>query len=320
VFKRGYASPEVGVKPEHVSFRERVFFVESYIPIYGNGIDRPVAVVEVYKLPRLLEETLRVAQLLVWAGVLVVGVVLYVALHGFIRRAARLIESQQGRIVEAETMAAVGEMGSAVAHGIRNPLASIRSSAELALEDERCTWREQAVDIMDAVDRIERSVRDLLELGRAASASRAPVSINAVVADAVAALRRDFDRKGVVAALRLDPSDPHVLADAGALRQVLASLVVNSIEASSPGTTVEVSTAVLTTRSGVEVVIRDQGTGIAGADLPRVLKPFHTTKKRGLGLGLPLAKRLVERSGGTFRIDSVPGAGTTVQLELPGAA
>ncbi|MFO1283290.1 MAG: HAMP domain-containing sensor histidine kinase [Burkholderiales bacterium] len=318
VFKRGYATPQEGAKPEHVSFREEVFFVESYIPIYGTGIVAPVAVVEVYKLPRQLESTLNVARALVWSAAVAVGVILFLALHGFIRRAARLIATQQERIVEAETMATVGEMGSTLAHSIRNPLASIRSSAELALEDPACSWRGEARDIIDASARIENSVRDLLLLGSAPADAATPVAVNDVAVEAMAMLKREFERKGVADALALDPADPRVLADAASLRQVLSSLVVNSLEACGPGARIEVSTATLPGH-GVEVAVRDSGPGIPAADLPRVLKPFHTSKPKGLGLGLPLAKRLVERHGGTLSIASAPGEGTTIRLRFPGA-
>ncbi len=319
VYKRGYASPGEGVKPEHANFREQVFFVESYIPVYGVGIDTPVAVVEVYKLPRQLESTLHVARLLVWVAAGVIGATLFLALHGFIRRAAGLIAAQQARIVEAETMSTVGEMGSTLAHSIRNPLASIRSTAELAIEDPDCAWRDQARDIIGAADRIERSVRDLLTLGRAPAEPLSPVAVNGVVAEAVDALAREFERAGGAGRVRADASDPRVLVDPAALRQVVASLLANSLEAGGRGSSVEVSTARLPGGRGVEVCVRDSGPGIAPADLPGVLRPFHTTKPRGLGLGLPLAKRFVERAGGVFAIESEPGAGTTVRMTFPEA-
>ena len=317
VFKRGYADAQTEAKPEHYALPPGSFFIESYIPIYGANPAVPVAVVELYKGARTLEETLQAAHWLVWGSTAVGGLLLFAVMQGIIRRAAAQLSAQHKRLVETETMAAVGEMGSTVAHGIRNPLASIRSSAELALDAPDCNWREQATAIVNSADRIEASIRDLLSFARPPGSSVAPVGINRIAAESVAGLQQEFQRKGVVASLELDPSDPQVLADPGTLRHVLASLVVNGLEAITDAGSIAVITALRDDRRHVMVAIRDTGTGIVGEDMHDVLRPFYTTKPRGLGLGLPLAKRVIERLGGTFEIHSVKGEGTSVELTLP---
>jgi signal transduction histidine kinase len=321
VYKRGYVGEDKASdpKPEHQSLPTGTFFIESYIPIYGLDA-QPVAVVELYKAARKLEETLRTAQSLVWSSSVAGGLLLFLVLHRIIRKAARQIQVQQARLVEAESMAAVGVMGSAIAHGIRNPLASIRSSAELAADTEDCTWREQAEDIIVAADRIERSVRDLLHFSRPASDPMLPIELNNVAADSVEGLMRELGRRGLASILELDPGNPKVLADASMLGQVVSSLIVNAMEASSANGKVTVRTRIDSHLGTASLDVEDSGHGISPQDLPLVLRAFHTTKPTGLGLGLPLAKRIVERFGGTLAIDSAKGRGTTVRLQFPVAA
>lgn len=317
VHRRGRVNAQADTKPEHLALPPGTFFVESYIPIYGSDAKSPVAVVELYKAARKLEETLLAAQGLVWGSTLAGGLLLYAVLYGIIRRAAAQSSAQHARLLEAETMAAVGEMSSTVAHGIRNPLASIRSSAELVLDAPDCNWREQAAEIVSAADRIEAAIRDLLSFARPAGSGTGPVGINRIATESVDGLRREFQRQGVTARLELDPANPQVKGDPGTLRHLLASLVVNGLEAIPGAGTIIVATELSRDRTHVRVAIRDTGTGIAKEDIRDVLRPFRTTKPKGLGLGLPLAERVIERLGGTFEIHSVKGEGTAVELTLP---
>ncbi len=110
VYKRGYIGNPATGKPEHYALPPGTFFVESYIPIYGSDRTKPVAVVELYKAARNLQETLRAAHALVWGSTLAGGFLLFAVLQGIIRRAAAQLSAQHAQLVEAETMAAVGEM------------------------------------------------------------------------------------------------------------------------------------------------------------------------------------------------------------------
>lgn len=320
VYKRGYTEDPGPAKPEHDTLPKGTFFVESYIPIYGSDPARPVAVVELYKAARSLQESLRAAHVLVWGSTLAGGLLLFAVLQGIIRRAAAQINAQHAQLVDAETMMAIGEMGSTVAHGIRNPLASIRSSAELALDAPDCNWREQANAIVVSADRIEGAIRDLLSFARPRGSGYAPLGINRLVTDSIDGLRREFQNRSVRPELELDPANPYVRGDPGALRHLLAGLVVNGLEATSGGGRITVATVLSADRRRVHVLIRDTGAGIAPENLRAILRPFYTTKPKGLGLGLPLAKRVIERLGGTLEIRSVVGEGTTVELTLPVAA
>ena len=150
-------------KTEHILFAPDVDeFVENYIPIRDPQSGAVVGVVEIYKLPRVLMRTIAKGDRLVWLSALVGGLFLYGALFWIARRAGLTIRRQQQALVEAEKWAVIGELTAAVAHGLRNPLAAIRSSAELAQEEGGPPVSEYAADIIAKVDHLEKWVRELL--------------------------------------------------------------------------------------------------------------------------------------------------------------
>lgn len=311
------ANMEEDVKSEHVALGSRARrFVEIYAPVWDEARGEVIGVVELYKTPAALFEATRTAHVGAWLGALAAGAFLYVALFGLVRRADALIRAQRERLVQSETLAAVGEMGAAVAHGIRNPLASIRSSAELALESEPSDWREAAGEIVEQVDRLESWVRELLSYSQPLAASLESIQVGALVQESLRGFDRDLARRGIRASARVDPVLPAVAADPLLLGQVFNSLIANAVEAVERDGRIDVSVR----REGdrrLRVTIEDTGPGMTQAQVAGAFQPFHTTKTRGLGVGLPLAKRVIERLGGSIQLASRPGAGTTVDVLLP---
>lgn len=303
-----------GVKAEHATLDEHVgYFVEIYFPV-RDTTGEIVGAVELYKTPRALFAAIQAGERAVWLGAAAGGAFLYLALFWLIRRADRLIQAQQERLIESETLAAVGEVGSAVAHGIRNPLAAIRSSAELALETEDTAAREAAGDIIAEVDRLGSWVRDLLSYSRPVAGMDTDVDLAAIVRDSVGSFDRETAR-GVTTVTQLQPELPAVRGDPLLLGQVIGSLLANAYEALPSGGRVTVRAQ----RADANVVLEvsDDGPGMNEQQIDRVFRPFYTTKPKGLGVGLPLAKRIVERFGGAIEVRSSPGHGTTVALRLP---
>jgi signal transduction histidine kinase len=303
-----------GVKAEHATLDERVgYFVEIYFPV-RDADGEIVGAMELYKTPRALFAAIQAGERAVWLGAAAGGAFLYLALFWLIRRADRLIRAQQERLIESETLAAVGEVGSAVAHGIRNPLAAIRSSAELAIETEDPAAREAAGDIIAEVDRLESWVRDLLSYSRPIAGMDTAVDIAAVVRDSVGAFDREKTR-GITTVLELQPDLPAVRGDPLLLGQVVGSLLANACEALPRGG--RVSVRAQRTDANVLLEVADDGPGMTEQQLDRIFRPFYTTKPKGLGVGLPLVKRIIERFGGAVEVRSSPGRGTTVALRLP---
>lgn len=308
--------PEHG-KDEH-QIREHLEdrFVEIYVPVRDVESRRVLGVIEFYKNPRSLLGTIRQLQTYILIGAALSGIALFVTLFSLVRRADRLISTQQQRIVENETMAVIGEMSSAVAHGIRNPLASIRSCAELIPLSTPQEVQQAARDIVSQSDRLEVWVRDLLSYTRPITEAGSAVALKPLIEQCVADFAREAQRRGITLEATTVDDLPEAHGDTMLFGQVLRSLVSNALEASTAGGRIELRGKYAPGASQVTVSVLDHGSGMTPAELERAGKPFHTTKPRGLGVGLALARRVVERFGGKLVIDSAPGRGTTVGLVL----
>jgi signal transduction histidine kinase len=304
-------------KSEHLDFDSGVHsFVESYIPIFDEHGSKVIGVVELYKAPRDLFDAIRSGERLLWATAFAAGVFLYAALFWIVRRAHGIIERQRERLVEGEALAVMGEMSSAVAHGLRNPLASIRSSAELTLSDELSPdAREYAGDIVVQVDRLESWIRQLLTYAKPAHAQMEAVDINAVMNESLDGYRHDLERQKTAFRLELSPDLPPVRGEAAMFLQLIGSLIANASEAMREGGEIVLGSR-LDPAGGIIVEVADNGPGMTRENAERVFTPFFTTKQKGLGLGLPIVRRVIERLGGTIDFESEPGKGTVVRLHL----
>jgi len=303
-------------KAEHMLLGSRHDYVENYVPVVDAG-ERVVAVVELYRRPDALFAAIRSGQRLMALGAAGGGLFLFVCLIGFVRHAERRLREQQRRVVEAETMAIVGEISAAVAHSIRNPLGSIRSSAELQRELGGDADGTQA-GIMRDVDRIEGLVRSMLAYA-AQSPQRSPrADLDRVVGEVAGSVAADLGRQGKRLDLEVRAGLGQVEADPVLLQQVLQTLLTNAAEATQPGGRIQLRTR----REGANAVLEvsDNGVGIAPERLGLPLQPLQTTKPHGLGMGLVLAYRVARRLGGDIDIASVPGQGTRVTLKLPAQA
>lgn len=334
-------------KPENLYERGFVSAVELYVPISFPagpvpGTARVAGVVEIYKDPGRMFSNITRDRLTIVAASLGGALLLYGVLFWIVRRAARELEAQQRDLARqaavlqatnaelvatqkqlrlSERLAAIGEVSATVAHGIRNPLASIRASAQVALDalDDRPGVERYLRAITDEVDRLGGWLRSLLESVRPFELHPGPVDVNHVVRDLLALLDRRLAAAGIAAEPRLAVDLPRLTADEVQLQQALLGVLENAIEAMPDGGRLAVTTEGCETdgRPAVRVTIRDTGEGIHPDRLSRVFEPLFTTKSRGTGLGLAIARKVVERHGGRIAIDSRPGAGTAVSLALP---
>jgi signal transduction histidine kinase len=204
-------------------------------------------------------------------------------------------------------------MSSAVAHSIRNPLASIRSSAELGLEAEGESVRKNLRDVISQVDRIGRWIRDLLVFSRPLASETEPVTLDRVVRECLASFETQIEKAGIRTELKaLAENVPPVYGNQALFAQVINSVLSNAVEAMVGGGTLTIATEPAHGR--LVLRISDSGAGMSQRQLDQVFKPFYTTKRNGLGLGLALVKRIMERFGGSVRIASREKEGTEVRL------
>jgi len=217
--------------------------------------------------------------------------------------------------VHAEKLAALGEAAARIAHEIRNPLAAARSYVQqLRASDGADGLIEPAVD---ELDRIGRLVTDLLAFARRDELqARGDVDLAAVCRQAVEQTASLAAARAVQIETELAPAT--VSADLDRLVQVIANLCRNAVEAlgtREPPRRLRVRCA---PEQGAGVVeVRDNGPGIPADELPRVFEPFRTTKSSGTGLGLPIARRIVDAHGGRVAVESEPGTNTVFRVELP---
>ncbi|MFZ2649713.1 MAG: ATP-binding protein [Burkholderiaceae bacterium] len=307
--------PEHG-KQEHQGRALEDAFVEIYVPVRNPGDQRVQAVIEFYKNPRSLLGSIKSLRIYVAVGAGLSGVVLFVALFGTVRRAAKLIEAQQKQLVEKETLAVIGEMSSAVAHGIRNPLASIRSSAEVIPLSDASGVSQAVQDIVAESERLEAWVRELLSYTRPLVETETRVAMHDLVERCAQDFDRELQRRGITLALECPAELPAVRGDPMLFAQVLRSLLTNALEATARSGHISLIGRRDDDAAMVTVSVQDNGSGMTPAELARAGTPFQTTKPRGMGVGLALARRIVERFGGRLTIESALGRGTVVRVQL----
>lgn len=273
---KGERVTEIGTLPdeklEHVALGQTGHFIEAYIPIRADRGKGPVlGVVEFYKLPLALGVTIQRAQRTVWMAAGMAALVLFVALYWIVQRGARLIEQQQQRMAHMEAFAAVGQMASAVAHSLRNPMSAIRSSAELWRSDQPGGTCEIADNVIGEVDRMDGYVRDLLAYAKSEPYQPQPVNPLRVVETILAKQRATIDRNHIEVQTTADRvAAPDVMADAMLLEQALTSVVTNAIEAMPDGGKLAISIGPSSGDNDVRIEIADTGRGIPAELMQRV--------------------------------------------------
>jgi two-component system sensor histidine kinase HydH len=225
---------------------------------------------------------------------------------------------------QRERLSSLGRMSTIIAHEIRNPLMIIKGSlrqltrAGATPED----VRDAAADIDGEIERLNRVVNEVLDFAKPMRFERSTTDVNALclaAASAVAAAEPDPP-----VTTSLDPAAPLLDTDGEKLRTALINLLNNARQAvasrnGSALPTARPAVMLSTTRLAphrLAVSIADSGMGIEPDNLPRIFDPYFTTRRAGTGLGLPIAKNIVDGLGGVLTIASTPGLGTTIRIEL----
>ncbi|UVM58318.1 HAMP domain-containing histidine kinase [Pseudomonas sp. B21-012] len=288
-------------------------FIENYIPMFDSDGQKVLSMVEVYKEPQDLVRRIQRGYVLIWASTLVGGALIYFGLFWIVRRAASMLQTQQTQLVASETFVALGEMSSAVAHSLRNPLANIRSSAELAQDIASAPAQKNIGDIISQVDRMSRWVRDLLVSLRPVNDDAEAVELVAAIDDTRHAFAQQLERHKVQ--VQIDtPEAAWVISQPVLLTQILNSLFANALEAMPTGGRLSVVVQALEDGKQLQLTLSDTGKGMTQQQERMVFKPFFTTKQGGLGVGLVLVKRIMERFGGSVSLASREEEGTRVCL------
>jgi signal transduction histidine kinase len=223
----------------------------------------------------------------------------------------------QGEMARAEHLATIGELAAGLAHEIRNPLAGIAGVVEVMGRElpPASSSRTVLPEVQSEIQHIQAILNDLLAYARPRPPEFHPADLNATVEQAVFLARQQLRTTPIEIILEPDRSLPRILHDPVQVQQVVLNLLLNGIQA----ITNQGKIAVALRQEGEYAVvrIRDNGKGISRESLPKIFKPFFTTRKEGTGLGLPLAKGIVESHQGRIEVTSEPERGAQFEVWLP---
>jgi len=229
----------------------------------------------------------------------------------------RLHQTQMSR---AEHFATLGELAAGLAHEIRNPLAGIAGVLDIVSRDlpETSVAREVIDDAKQEAVQINRILTELLDTARPKAPQFRVTDLAGTAEHAVFFARQQAVTKRINIEFEVSDALPPIEHDPNQINQVLLNLLLNAIQSMDKPGTIRVS---LQQEEGeddaVAIVVDDEGKGIAPEHLPNIFRPFFTTKGHGTGLGLSLARRMVESHGGTITVESTLGTGTRFTVLLP---
>jgi two-component system NtrC family sensor kinase len=235
-----------------------------------------------------------------------------------LERNRNLIEELHRRDMgRAEHLATLGELAAGLAHEIRNPLAGIAGVVDVMGKELPPNSPSRAVlgDVQNEVLRIQSILNDLLSYARPRPPTFHPADLNTTIEQAILMARQQVRTRPVQVLFVPDTSMPPVCHDPALLQQVVLNLVINGIQAISGEGKVEV--AIAREDPYALITVKDTGKGISPDALPKIFKPFFTTRKEGTGLGLSLASGIVQSHGGAIEALSILGQGTQFRIQLP---
>jgi len=218
------------------------------------------------------------------------------------------------KLSEQKALAKLGEMAAVVAHEVKNPIAGIRGALQVITSRMPPEQRDRTIllDIITRLDALDRIVKDMLMFARPRALRKEPIVLDALVRDTASMIERDFSMEHLEISTRGSAS---LTADREMLQVVFQNILMNAAQAMDGNGRIDV---VITDADGLcTVAITDKGPGIPEDVRAKAFDAFFTTKHRGTGLGLPIAKRIIDAHGGAIQIDVPDTGGTTISVSLP---
>jgi ammonium transporter, Amt family len=232
------------------------------------------------------------------------------------------LKGTQRQLFQSEKLSALGKLSAGIAHEIRNPLTSIKILIH-SLVDESATKTSREKDlavIENEIERVNKIIKQFLNFARPRPPSLKLTDVPNVLEETLALVIYEIENQGVTLQRNYAPGLPLVPMDREQMKQVFLNLILNALQAMEHGGRLIVSTGIRSPLpgnqgdSGVSISFEDSGKGIPMELQSKIFEPFFSTKEEGIGLGLPVAQRIVEEHGGEIRLESVPGKGTVFTL------
>lgn len=230
------------------------------------------------------------------------------------------LKEAEAQVRRSERLAALGQLTAGLAHELRNPLGTMRTSAELlarTVAEENSIAREMAGFISAEVDRTNSLITRFLDFARPQHLRPAPGDVAGMLDRSIQQFERE--KSGAISSISVYknylPDVPPVPFDSELMERVISNLLMNAAQASPAGGVVTVKTRLV--GDTVEIAVIDRGSGIDPKNLECIFNPFFTTKPGGVGLGLAIVSKIVDEHGGQITVESAPGEGSVFRVYLP---
>jgi signal transduction histidine kinase len=232
--------------------------------------------------------------------------------------ANKSLQLAEAAVRRSERLAALGQLTAGLAHELRNPLGTMKASAEVLrnqVSDENEVARELAGFIGAEVDRTNNLITRFLDFARPLPLKRETVELGEVIDGAITQFENRQPPFDISVYKNYSPDIRPLPLDGELMRHVLLNLLENAAQASPPGGAITVKTR--PAAGSVEIAVIDRGAGIKPDDIENIFNPFFTTKSDGIGLGLAIVSKIIDEHGGTMAVESELGQGSVFRILLP---
>ena len=248
-----------------------------------------------------------------------VDVIVVSILLAMVERNQRRLVAANQQLAHSEKIATLGRVAAQVAHEVRNPLAGLLLYSEHLkgkLDGKLANGDAQLIEkIIETINNLTATTEQILNYARPVTLAPRRVDLNAVAQDVIQLLGTEINAHQIETKLLLDNSPVTGMLDEPSIRAATLNLVLNAVQAMSAGGRLTIATGSVGNKLWMK--IEDTGSGMSAEQVKQLFEPFNTTKSRGLGLGMPYAQKVIHQHGGSIVVDSRPGEGTEVTIELP---
>ena len=248
-----------------------------------------------------------------------VDVIVVSILLAIVNRKQRRLVAAHEQLAHSEKIATLGRVAAQVAHEVRNPLAGLLLYSvhlKSKLNGKLAHGDAELIDkIIETINHLTATTEQILNYARPVTLAPKPVDLNEVAKDVVQLLSTEVSAHNIETHFDLNSTPVIGMLDEPSIRAATLNLMLNAVQAMSTGGRLTISTG--TNDEDLWMTIRDTGAGMTPEQIKQIFEPFNTTKSRGLGLGMPYAQKVIQQHGGQVVVESRPGNGTQVKIELP---
>jgi signal transduction histidine kinase len=231
------------------------------------------------------------------------------------------MEEANKRLIQVEKLASIGHISAGIAHEIRNPLTAVKLNIQKISAKENLDEGDLVnLEIsQEGIAQIEKFIKELLNYARVSELNLDWFAMDQIIDGSIKMIADSLELKNVTVEKHYAPDMPQVRVDADKVRQVILNMLRNSCEAVDVGGKIKVRIEKTDTPSGprLRTEISDNGRGVPQKDWENVFEPFYTTKASGIGLGLAIARKILEQHDGTIRVRAQEGQGSCFEILLP---